>query len=461
MRLDWVNNFTSAQSDGTLPLDSTAGAMRYKRAIIWEVDLFGFGIGSKIKKASWVVQIESPDGSLLFFQEVEMELMLISLSVPGLSLFTWNIVKDNASTDATDIIDGKELGEGEIKKYLLGGLLQSNMIPASGQSSTNFTATIITDWYSPGYLFPGGIPAGSKVKIKTDVWDLGPASVEYSWAFGSGGTILDTLIAPETGQTFLLHLDDGDLKLARTRRGQPTLELRKVADPDAPADDTPEGRERAALRCDYEASLAPTKLDPSFTRLYRKDGALYSVCLANRLRLFRSHSDGKDWKELEIMPVETTTATRLNITLQACAFDREGSTLYLYGSTTQDDKENKLKSGRPMFVELKNEGNNWKVSARGEVKDGDQPPKPERPVDEPPPSGGDNTDDGDDDDENSEEGEEEPEEEETVNNLPANNIAGLEWIDGRLYLVAKTSENGMGLYVSSDGLRSLKAVKIS
>src|SRR5690606_34314248 len=148
---------------------------RYRRAIIWQVDLLGFGIGSKVRKASWTVQIEAPGGRLLFRQKVEMELMLVSLSVPGLSLFTWNIVKDNASTDATEVIDGKELAEGEISNYLLKGLLQSNMIPASGESSTNLTATIITDWYSPGYLFPGGIPTGSKVTITADEWGLGPA----------------------------------------------------------------------------------------------------------------------------------------------------------------------------------------------------------------------------------------------------------------------------------------------
>lgn len=441
--MDWVNDFAPAQSDGTLPLESAAGALRYKRAIIWQVDLLGFGIGSKSATHEWEIQITSPGGALLFQQKVAMQLFLVNLSVPGLSLFTWNIVKDNAATDATVVIDGKEVGEGKIKEYLIAGLLQSNMIPAAGQSATNLTATIVTDWYSPGYLFPAGIPAGSKVDITFDSWGFGPSSVEYGWAFGPAGTVLDTLHHPQTGQTFLLHTDDGDLKLARTRRGQPLLELRETTGPGDPPPDTPEGKAKAALRCDYESSLSPSKLAPSYTRLYHKDGAIYCVTLDKRLQLFRSGSDGKDWKELKIMPEESTTATQLNITLSACAFDSNGAALYLYGRTTQDDEANKLKSGRPMFVELKNEGKNWKITARGEVKDGDQPPPPQQPP-------------GSANDGNNNEGNQE-----TPNNLPVDNIAGLDYIDGRLHMVAKTGENGMSLYVSGDGLRSLKKLKIS
>ena len=431
--MDWVNNFIPAQSDGTLPLDGVAGAMRYKRAIIWEVDLHGFGIGGRSLKGEWTLSIESPTGTVLFHQTVEMELFFVYLNMPGLAFFTWNILKDNAATTATDIIDGQEVEPAQMKDYLMTGLLQSNMIPASGQGSTNLTATIVTDWYSPGYQFPTGIPPGSKVKTKLDTWGFGPASVEYSWAFGPGGQVLDTFFHPHTGQTFLLHVDDGTLKVARTRRAQPRLQLDK---PDTQNETDDEAQQ--ALRCDYQGLVGPRQLNPRFARLYHKDGALYCVSLADTLQLFRSESDAKDWKELSVMPVEQTTADALNISVSACAFASDGSLLYLYGATTHDEPANNLKSGQPMYVELKNQGSNWIISARGAVRDGDQPASPQTPP-------------GNDGEGN----------QETVNNLPVNDIAGLEYIDGRLHMVAKTGGNSMSLYVSSDGLRSLNRLQIS
>ena len=47
MPLDWITEFKPAQSDGTLPVEGSAGAMRYRRAVIWQVDLSGFGIGGR------------------------------------------------------------------------------------------------------------------------------------------------------------------------------------------------------------------------------------------------------------------------------------------------------------------------------------------------------------------------------------------------------------------------------
>jgi hypothetical protein len=438
MPLDWITEFKPAQSDGTLPVEGSAGAMRYRRAVLWQVDLSGFGIGGRSIKGSWEVTITSPSGSELFHQVVEVELFFVYLSLPGIAFYTWNFVKDDAAGKATTLIDGKEVGEDEMEGYLMLGLRQSAMEPSSGQGNTDFTAFIAADWLSPGYLFPAGIPAGSKVTIKRDTWGFGPASVEYSWAFGPGEAVLDSLIAPTTGQTFLLHIADGDLKLARTRRGQPTIELREI-------DNGDEEEQEQPPRCDYEAGISPDKYVPSFARLYRKNGALYCVAASDDLKLFRSDNDGQDWKELASMPAEN-----LNITISACAFDSKGSTLTLYGTTTNDEviakgqastadndggkKEVKLTQGKPMFVVVKNQGDTWKVSARGEVKDGDAP-KPADNADEETP---------------------EPE-----NELPNENIAGLEYAGGRFYLTVKAGENGLSLYYSDDGLRSLKKLKFS
>ncbi len=445
MSLDWITAFKPAQSDGTLPLVGSAGAMRYRRAVIWQVDLSGFGIGGRSIKGSWEVTITSPSGSELFHQQVEVELFFVYLSLPGIAFYTWNYVKDDAAGKATTLIDGKEVSEDEIEGYLMLGLRQSSMEPSSGQGNTDFTAFIVTDWLSPGYLFPAGIPAGSKVTIKRDTWSFGPASVEYSWAFGPGEAVLDALIHPTTGQTFLLHIAEGEMKLARTRRGQPTIELREVATESEEGEEAPK-----PARCDYEASISATKYVPSFARLYRKNGALYCVAVAERLQLFLSEDDGQNWKELASMP-----ATDLNITISACAFDSKGATLFLYGTTTSDEviakgqtstvdndngkKEVKLTQGKPMFAEVKNQGKTWKVSARGEVKDGDAPPAPANP-NQPP----------------SDEETPEPETE-----LPTESIAGLEYAGGRLYLTVKAGENGLSLYFSDDGLRSLKRLNFS
>ena len=92
-----------------------------------------------------------------------------------------------------------------------------------------------------------------------------------------------------------------------------------------------------------------------------------------------------------------------------------------------------------MFAVVKNQGTNWKLAARGEVKDGDKKPAPTTP-NQPPAD------------------EETPEPE---NELPTESIAGLEYAGGRLYLTVKTGENGLSLFYSDDGLRSLKKLQFS
>jgi hypothetical protein len=68
---------------------------------------------------------------------------------------------------------------------LLGGMAkeQGNLIPASGEDSTNVVATIITDWYSPVYLFE--IPVGTKLRVTQDSWGMG-SSNRSEWAFAFG-----------------------------------------------------------------------------------------------------------------------------------------------------------------------------------------------------------------------------------------------------------------------------------
>lgn len=202
MLKQWTDTFKAATSGGTLPLDKPARAMRYKRALIWKVDVSTLGISGQVGKGSWTVEITDESGAIVFFKsKVTLSLFLVSLGVSGLSLFTWNFVKDEFDTTRVAAFDTDKTNIG---KFMGGGTAQSeqgDLRPASGQDSTNGIATIITDWYSPIYVFksPGRpFPPRAKVKITKDTWGFGPASVEYGWAFDEAaatpvGTIMDGL----------------------------------------------------------------------------------------------------------------------------------------------------------------------------------------------------------------------------------------------------------------------------
>jgi hypothetical protein len=187
MLLGDYNEFKPAGSDFVLPIEEAKGSMRYRHALVWEVDLFGFGIGAKTKSGSWTLELITPDGTVIFKQVVTLTLQLVSLSVPGLNLFVWNYVKD---TFETTIIGGETVTKETIGPYLLGGTAESeqgDMQPASGESSTDLTATIISDWYSPVYLFE--IPEGTKFEASQDSWGSGSTTrSEYQWAFGEALT---------------------------------------------------------------------------------------------------------------------------------------------------------------------------------------------------------------------------------------------------------------------------------
>lgn len=198
----WYNQFRAAQSSGILPNEKPAKAMRMKKAIFWTVDLLGFGIGSKTKSGEWTVTISNADESQLFFKQlVKLSLMLVSLSVPGLSLFTWNVINGTSGEKyETSFVAGVPTTPENIGQFLQGGTVFSEQgiaIPGSGNESTNLTATILFDYFSPIYLFgsPGRmLPPGYKVRISRDTWGIGTANSTYGFAFEDGALGLDTKI---------------------------------------------------------------------------------------------------------------------------------------------------------------------------------------------------------------------------------------------------------------------------
>lgn len=190
----WYNDFASAQSNGTLPNKKTAKAVRIKKSIFWTVDLLGLGIGSKTKTGEWTITITNADGSQIYFkQTVKLSLMLVSLGAVGLQLFTWNVINGSSGEKyETSVVAGIPTTPDTIGQFLQGGTALSEQgiaIPGSGNESTDATATIIFDYFSPIYLFkaPGRqLPVGYKVKISRDTWGIGTANSTYQFAFEEG-----------------------------------------------------------------------------------------------------------------------------------------------------------------------------------------------------------------------------------------------------------------------------------
>lgn len=186
-----LNIFKPARSDKTLPLERSTGSFRIRKTINWEVDLAGLISGGE-KTGSWEIEFTSPAGVVLFRQKVELKLFLVAIGVPGLQLFTWNYVHDRFETT---IAGGEAVTHDTIGKYLLGGTLESqqgDLQPAEGFESTDQTATIVADWYSPVYVFR--IPVGTTVKTRRDGWGFGSAVSTYAYAFEGGAPshLIDT-----------------------------------------------------------------------------------------------------------------------------------------------------------------------------------------------------------------------------------------------------------------------------
>ncbi len=199
---NWYDTYKSAQSDGTLPNTKTAKKIRYRKSIIWTIDLGSLGINGNIKNFEWTIEIDNIDGSQRYFkQTVGLQLFLVSLGASGIELFTWNYVKDTFDTTA---VAGVPTTKDTIGQFLQGGTAlseQGDLQPASGQDSTDLTATIITDWYSPIYLLkePGRqLPTGYRFTKSRDTGGVGNLQSTYQFAFEDGtpaslGSLIDPL----------------------------------------------------------------------------------------------------------------------------------------------------------------------------------------------------------------------------------------------------------------------------
>lgn len=338
MATEFPLNFAPASSEGVLPIENSATQMRYRRSIIWEVDLFGFGIGSKTGEGSFTVTFKSEGGEVFFQQTVTVKLFMVSLSFPGLNLFTWNYVKDEFETS---IVDGTEITPDNIGDYLLGGTAlseQGDLQPASGESSTDLTATIIADWVSPIYLFPSGIPGGTIVEISNDTWSFGaPKNAEYQWAFlesGSGDAIRD----PRTGETWFFYVANGALRCSRTRRreGFDFEDNSPIIHAGSVRGFTP-FRRGANLICEYGTGLGT--------------------------HISNSADSGVTWRDDVVIESGVTSLAKI--------YDEKSGRMCIYGTARDDDDDNGIERGDVvrLFLTRTTEDGGWKIQVKEKIAD--------------------------------------------------------------------------------------------
>jgi hypothetical protein len=191
----WYLNFRPAKSDGTLPNKKSAGSFRYKRAVRWDIDLSGFGLGSQFAEGHWTITITNNDGSQLFFRQTAgAKLWIVNLGAAGLQFFTWSYYSESFDTT---LVGGVTTNKENIGLFLDGNdvtdIEQGIATPASGYGDTfGATVSIFFEWLSPIYVFRSpaqSLPVGYKVTITRDTWNLGPQSVEYGWAFDDAGPL--------------------------------------------------------------------------------------------------------------------------------------------------------------------------------------------------------------------------------------------------------------------------------
>jgi hypothetical protein len=181
----WYEDFKPATSGGVLPIKSMAKKFRFKKAIIWQVNLTSEGMSGVTATGAFTVTFTSPGGKVLYKSTIGIRLFMVGLGLPGIIFFTWNYVND---TFDTEIAGGVDVTDATIGQYLQGGTAASEqglLLPTEGQESTNAVATIVADWYSPIYV-NHRLPKGTKVTITNDTWGFGPKTVEYAWAFEEG-----------------------------------------------------------------------------------------------------------------------------------------------------------------------------------------------------------------------------------------------------------------------------------
>lgn len=188
-----LSDWKSTASDGTLPNKALAGQFQYKRALIWNVPLFGFGAGFKVATGTWHIQLKNGE-TVIFEQTVALTLQLISIGFTGgLQLFTWQFQKEVITTP---IIGGAPTGDDNPSwSYTIGATDKSEfgiLVPGGGSDYTDVEATIIAEWQSPVYRM--NVPTGTKLHIVTDHWGLGSSSrPEWQFRFKDGfRRMLDT-----------------------------------------------------------------------------------------------------------------------------------------------------------------------------------------------------------------------------------------------------------------------------
>lgn len=393
------SDFKQIPSSGEIP-DDRVPASAFAVGFVFtyygtpSLDTFNHTFSGKI-----VLHVMDASDAVKYVIEIEetYNLFIFPLA-PGLVLYTWNWVP------TAEKISGRK-GEAEDAEPMTTlGLGTFGVDPAEDSGTTNREVIVDSAFYSG--LFTEPLESGDKLVIKFHNLSAGFVVREASLLLATelGGGLLRSLFHADTGQTFLLHLEDGALKLSRTRRMQPTMALREDDDTVPPT------------VCDYEADVLEKSgsLTTRWGDLHRHSGVLYCPAWqGNFIKLLASTDDGKGWWE-----VARIAQIELNMTVLASAIDDKGAVLYLYGTAAA--AEDGIEKGAPLYAEIKNEGTrngtpSWKLSARGAVS-GDE--------------------------------------------LPTRDVAGLEYSGGTLRLIG-SGKNALNVWFSRDGLRTLERLALS
>lgn len=291
-------DFKQIPSDGIIP-DDRVPASAF--AVGYTFTYFGYPSLSTFNhtfEGKIVLHVLDSSDAIKYVIEIEQRYNLFIFPMaPGLVLYTWNWVPS-----AEKISGRKGTGEDAEPMTTL-GLATFGVEPAEDSGTSNGEVIVSSTFYSGVFTEP--LARGDRIKIAFH--NLSPGYVVSRAGLvvatePGGQVLLRSLFHAPTGQTFLLHVDDGALKLARTRRMQPVMALRED-----------EGTLADKL-CDYESTLFETA--PEYAGLQRLNGALYCLVQGGgRLRLLRSTDEGQNWNEV------LDEMDELNMTVLASTLD--------------------------------------------------------------------------------------------------------------------------------------------
>jgi hypothetical protein len=230
-----LSAWRSTQSDGTLPNEKRAAQMQFRRFLSWSTDVFDWGIASRDGVGKFKIQINHGD-SLIFEQEVELTLRLVTLGMTGLIFYSWQFLREEISTTrigpevtntipegigltppikvintasmagAVEDASNHRLTAEELRSVgspswlrTLGGAGPTSefgtLVPGAGGGSTDREVIVEAWWESSVYKLT--VPVGAKLKVVRDAWGLGASTrPEWQFRFLEGARLVDGAFGP-------------------------------------------------------------------------------------------------------------------------------------------------------------------------------------------------------------------------------------------------------------------------